>query len=57
MLNNVKEEYRKCVDDPVYFVEQYCYISTKNGNNSRMKLINAQKEYMRKLSSKHKEMD
>ena len=57
MLNNIKEEYRKCVDDPVYFAEHHCYILKENGNKSRMKLTNAQKEYLRKLSCKYKEMD
>ena len=32
MLNNIKEEYIKCLKDPYYFFTKYCVIKDKRTN-------------------------
>ena len=29
MLNNIKEEYIKCLEDPFYFIKKYCVFKDK----------------------------
>ena len=40
MLNNIKEEYIKCIEDPIYFIEHYILV-----NNEHIVL----KDYQKKL--------
>lgn len=41
----MNKEYQKCIDDPVYFIENYCTILTNTGNK-QIKLNEAQKLFL-----------
>lgn len=43
----MNKEYRKCIDDPVYFIEHYCVITNKG--NKQIKLNEAQKNILIKI--------
>ncbi|WQJ53860.1 MAG: terminase large subunit [Wendovervirus sonii] len=48
---NELDEYEKCKKDPVYFIENYCYIVV-NGESQKIKLTDCQKNFLSK-SCKH----
>ena len=37
-------EYKKCSEDPIYFVDNYCYIVTLDHGIQQFKLYDCQKE-------------
>ena len=41
----MNKEYRKCINDPVYFIEHY-YIILTNTGNKQIKLNDAQKLFL-----------
>lgn len=47
----MNKEYRKCIDDPVYFIEHYCVITNKG--NKQIKLNDAQKIVINKFLTKY----
>ena len=48
----MNKEYRKCINDPVYFMEHYCIILSNKGNK-QIKLNEAQKLFINKFLIKY----
>ena len=48
----MNKEYRKCIDDPVYFIEHYCIILS-NKINKQIKLNDVQKLFINKFLTKY----
>ena len=51
ILGKMNKEYRKCIDDPVYFIEHYCVITNKG--NKQIKLNDVQKLFINKFLTKY----
>jgi len=52
MTDEEKTEYDKCKNDPIYFVETYCKVETKDGLKN-VKLTNAQKALLNSNKDEH----
>jgi hypothetical protein len=48
------EELRKCIDDPIYFVDNYCYIVTLDKGLQPFKLYDCQKEKIQVIHDNRK---
>lgn len=48
------EELRKCIDDPIYFVDNYCYIVTLDKGLQPFKLYDCQKEKLQVIHDNRK---
>ena len=42
------DEYKRCLYDPVYFIEKYIVLSLPNNKYKKIKLKTYEKEYIRK---------
>ena len=48
------QEYIKCSQDPVYFIDNYCYIVTLDAGIQKFKLYDCQKEKIRTIHDNRK---
>lgn len=46
---NIEEEYKKCLNNPLYFYENYVIIRDKDGNKLPRELTSAQEKVLEKL--------